>query len=122
MVETFKNDQLVIDRNENAEEVNLRFSGKSILRDPSDFVLPILIKGLEAAEQLKKRLTMDFRELSYMNSSTFTPVIKVLERARLGDTRVRAIYRKGLKWQEISFSALTIFCTQDGRIDIQGLE
>ncbi len=120
--ETFKNDQLTIDRKETKDELQLRFSGKSILRDPSDFVLPILLEALEMAEKASKRLTMDFRELSYMNSSTFTPVIKLLERARLGEARVTAIYKKGLKWQEVSFSALTIFRTSDGRIDISGAE
>ena len=119
---TYQKDSLTINRNETDDELTLRFFGKSILHNPSDFVLPILLDALEVAESHAKRLTMDFRDLTYMNSSTFTPVIKILERARLATNRVTAIYRKGLKWQEVSFTALTIFRTQDGRINIQGAE
>lgn len=122
ITDTYKNDQLTIRREDSPDEVRLVFSGKSILRDPSDFVLPILLESLEASLNQDKRLLMDFRDLSYMNSSTFTPVIKLLERARLGKGRVTALYKKGLKWQEVSFSALTIFRTNDGRIEITGAE
>jgi hypothetical protein len=51
-----------------------------------------------------------------------TPVIKVLEQARVGDGMVTVMYSKTLKWQDISFSALVIFQTPDGRIEIQGAE
>jgi hypothetical protein len=119
-LQTFTNDQLRIDVTEEAEAVTLRFLGKSILRDPNQFVMPILLKTLADANSGKKRLVMDFRELSYMNSSTLTPIIKILERARVGEGKISITYRKSLKWQDISFSALVIFRTPDGRIEIAG--
>jgi hypothetical protein len=119
-LQTYTNDQLRIDVSEETEAVTLRFLGKSILRDPNQFVMPILLKSLADANGTKRRLVMDFRELSYMNSSTLTPVIKVLERARVGEGKITIAYRKSLKWQDISFSALVIFRTPDGRIEIAG--
>jgi anti-anti-sigma regulatory factor len=81
---------------------------------------PLLLRALADAAVEKKRLVMDFRGLSYMNSSTLTPVIKILERARQSGGKISVQYRKSVKWQEISFSALIIFETQDQRIMIEG--
>lgn len=119
---SYNNDQLQIDQTEDDQSVTLRFLGKSILRDPTQFVMPILQRTLSEANKERKRLIMDFRDLSYLNSSTLTPVIKILELARVGEGQVTALYRRSLKWQEISFSALSIFRTQDGRIAITGEE
>ncbi len=121
-LESYVHDQLELNSREEDDSVTIRFSGKSILRDPAEFLMPILIRALESAEKSEKRLVMDFCALAYMNSSTLTPVIKVLERARLGEGRVTALYKKSLKWQHISFSALSIFQTPDGRIEIKGVE
>jgi hypothetical protein len=55
-----------------------------------------------------------------MNSSTITPIIKTLERAKRGKTRVTVTYLKSLKWQDVIFSALEIFRTKDGRVEIKG--
>ena len=65
---------------------------------------------------------MDFRKLEYMNSSTITPIIKVLDRAKRGKNHITVIYDKTLKWQELSFSAMEIFQTKDKRIEIKGAE
>lgn len=119
---TFVNDQLKIEIAEDDKKVTLRFLGKSILRDPNEFLLPILLQTLTDANSADKRIVMDFRDLTYMNSSTLTPVIKILERARVGEGWITVGYKKSLKWQDISFSALTIFQTQDRRIEIAGLD
>jgi hypothetical protein len=84
--------------------------------------MPILLRTLGEAIPARKRIVMNFRDLSYMNSSTLTPVIKILERARVGEGQITVEYRKSLKWQDISFSALVIFQTPDGRIVIEGTD
>jgi hypothetical protein len=56
-----------------------------------------------------------------MNSSTITPVIKILERAKRGETQIEVVYQKSLKWQDLIFSALEIFQTNDRRVEIKGL-
>jgi len=117
----YKNDLLEIEQHTEDDSISLRFRGKSILREPAEFLMPLLIKSLSVAGNESKRLVLDFRELSYMNSSTLTPLIKILERARAGRTALTTLYLKDLKWQEISFSALDIFQTQDLRIEIRGV-
>lgn len=121
MVAIYKNDLLEIEQRNADDTVSLFFRGKSILREPAEFLMPLLIKSLSAAGNEGKRLVLDFRELTYMNSSTLTPLIKILERARAGRTEVTTLYLKDLKWQDISFSALDIFQTQDRRIQIKGV-
>lgn len=118
--QTFHNNQLHVEVDEADAAVRMRFLGKSMLREPGEFLLPLLLKTLSDAIDVKKRIVLDFRELAYMNSSTLTPVIKILERARVGKGEITLVYRKALKWQDISFSALVIFQTPDGRIAIQG--
>jgi hypothetical protein len=82
---------------------------------------PILGDALRRAVETGKGIVMDFQKLEYMNSSTITPVIRILHEAKKNGSKVHVIYQKGLKWQELSFSALTIFQTDDGRIQIRGV-
>jgi hypothetical protein len=122
IVQSYTKDQLKIDVEKGETAFSVLFHGKSMLRDPNEFVMPILLKTLAEATGEKKRIVMDFRDLLYMNSSTLTPVIKILERARVGTGEITISYRRTLKWQDISFSALTIFQTPDRRILIEGVE
>ncbi|MGO8693318.1 MAG: hypothetical protein ACLQMF_06540 [Rectinemataceae bacterium] len=122
VAESYVNDQLKIDLAEDGETHTVRFLGKSFLRDPNVFVLPILTKVLQVAINDGKRMVIDFCNLDYMNSSTLTPVIKILERVRVGVGELTVTYRKSLKWQDISFSALIIFQTTDRRIEIAGMD
>lgn len=64
---------LSIAREDAGKEIRLIFSGKSILRSPAEFLQPILLQVLGEATLNEKRLVLDFRQLTYMNSSTFTP-------------------------------------------------
>jgi len=120
--QTYAYDQLKIDLNVEKNSYVVRFLGKSFLKDPSEFVLPILWKALQEAIVAGKRIVIDFRDLAYMNSSTLTPVIKILERVRVGRGEITIEYRKSMKWQDISFSALVIFQTPDRRIEIIGVD
>jgi hypothetical protein len=119
--ELFTNRFLTIQVVEHENTINVRWEGKSIDREPSKFISPILVKVLEMASDLNKRIIMDFQSMSYMNSSTITPIIKILERAKKGMTKITIFYQKSLKWQELNFSALKIFKTKDNRLEIKGL-
>lgn len=101
-------------------ELRLVLSGKSILRNANDTLLPLFIETLAAAQGAGKRLVLDFRALTYMNSSSFAPVIKVLEKARLGGASLQVFYSSDQQWQEVSFAAMKIFATPDGRVSING--
>ena len=117
----YTNKNLALRLIENKNTIEVEWEGKSIDREPANFISPILAKILNRASVKKKRITMDFRKLSYMNSSTITPVIKVLERAKKSKTKITIFYKKSLNWQELNFSALEIFNTQNNQIQIKGL-
>ena len=119
--EKYTNKYLTIEVIENESTIDVNWEGKSIDREPSKFVSPILVKVLEMASALNKRIIMDFQSLSYMNSSTITPIIKILDRAKNGMTKITITYQKKLKWQELNFSALEVFRTEDNRLEIKGL-
>jgi len=117
---TFTNNLLNLEVQENNSDINIRWTGKSVDREPAKFITPILVDSIRKSSDQNKRITLDFRELAYMNSSTITPIIKMLERAKRGKTRVTVIYLKSLTWQDVIFSALEIFRTKDGRVAIKG--
>ena len=119
---SFVSNLLKIEVDENRDSIAAYWTGKSIDRNPGKFLTPILVDLLEKGSELNKRIILNFQRLSYMNSSTITPVIKILERAKKGKVRVTVLYNKLLKWQELNFSALEIFQTKDKRVQIRGLE
>lgn len=116
----FDDGTLTMDQAQTDTELTLTLSGKCIIRDANDTLLPVFTRALEEAESAGLRLVLDFRPVSYMNSSSFAPVIKTLEKARRGDTALTLRYDSQQKWQTVSFSAMTIFRTPDGRIRIDG--
>jgi hypothetical protein len=120
--EKFSNELLEISVTEDKDSVNIYWSGKSIERQPSAFITPILIKFLKKCINNNKRMILDFSNIEYMNSSTITPIIKILERAKRSKVGVTVKYIGSLKWQHLIFSALEIFQTKDQRIIIQGNE
>jgi len=119
--ETFTSSLLTIEVKENETSFNIRWTGISIEREPTRFITPVLVDVIKKSSDRNKRIILDFRELAYMNSSTITPVIKILERAKRGETQIEVVYQKSLKWQDLIFSALEIFQTNDRRVEIKGL-
>lgn len=100
--------------------LTLELIGKCIIRDANDTLMPIFTTAMEESANNNVRLVLDFRQVTYMNSSSFAPVIKVLEKARLGKQALSICYDRQQKWQTVSFSAMTIFKTPDERIWIDG--
>lgn len=119
--ETFTSSLLTIEVKENETSFNIRWTGISIEREPTRFITPVLVDVIKKSSDRNKRIILDFRELAYMNSSTITPVIKILERAKRGETQIEVVYQKSLKWQDLIFTALEIFQTNDRRVEIKGL-
>jgi hypothetical protein len=118
--EKYTNDYLNIVVTEDSDRIHMHWSGKSIDRKPSIFLTPILIKIMKRSVDRDKRMIMDFCDIEYMNSSTITPIIKILERAKRSKVGVTVKYLAHLKWQDLIFSALEIFQTKDKRILIHG--
>jgi hypothetical protein len=120
--ESFVSNLLKVEVKETIDSIVTNWTGKSVDRNPSKFITPILVNLLEKSNEVKKRFILDFQKLEYMNSSTITPIIKILERAKNGNGQISVIYNKLLKWQDLSFSALKIFQTKDKRVEIRGLK
>ncbi len=102
------------------DSISILWQGKSTERNPSNFLNPILSDTLSKGASEEKKIILDFRELEFMNSSTVTPVAKMLEQGKKGSNSITIYYNKTKKWQELSFSALKIFETDDGRISVIG--
>jgi len=120
-IKTFANNALEIKVTENDEAIQLAWLGKSTDREPGKFIAPLLMDIIKRSTDLGKRVILDFRKLGYMNSSTITPIIRVLERAKKGKNMITVMYQKSLRWQEVNFSALRIFETTDQRVEIKGM-
>ena len=117
---TFKNNDLELKLQENLENISLTWSGESTEREPGIFLTPILDQVITLNEKTDKKIIMDFRQLQYMNSSTVTPIIRLIDKIKKGNHEMLILYQNHLDWQEICFSALLVFTTKDHRIDIKG--
>lgn len=115
----FAERELVIDVQDGPGELRLVWSGRSTDRDPGKFLMPIFQDLLERVRGDPKRITMDFTKVEYMNSSTFAPIVKLLDMARRSASSVTLEYTQSRKWQTLSFSALRTFETPDGRIAVR---
>lgn len=117
----YNNNLLKVEVKEKGDSIVAKWTGKSVDRNPSKFITPLLADILERSNGVTNKIILDFQELDYMNSSTITPIIKILERAKRSRVRLVVKYNKLLKWQDLSFSALKIFQTKDKRVEIRGL-
>ncbi|HSN93264.1 MAG TPA: STAS domain-containing protein [Anaeromyxobacteraceae bacterium] len=115
----FAERDLVIEVQESGEEIRLVWSGKSIDREPGRFLMPIFNQLLERVRGDPKRIAIDFSRVEYMNSSTFAPLVKLLDAARRSGASVVLEYSPSRNWQTLSFTALRTFETPDGRIAVR---
>ncbi|MDP3151952.1 MAG: hypothetical protein Q8N23_04745 [Archangium sp.] len=119
--QTFQQHTLTLELHDEGEAISLVWSGRSSSREPGVFIVPVLSRALELGRSQNKPLLLDFQSMAYMNSSTITPIIRLLGKAMRTANKVCVIYKKELKWQELSFTALEVFQTPDQRIEIRGV-
>jgi len=120
--ETFADRNLTLTVEDDGHVIRVEWTGKSTARDPGGFIAPILAKALKHSRTSGRPLVVDFVHIAYMNSSTITPIIRILDEAKRKGDKVTVLYKRSLKWQELSFSALEIFQTEDGRVTIRGVD
>lgn len=119
--ERFTSHLLTLEKIVDESSITIRFIGRSNERNPSKFIYPILSDALDQSAHSNKDIILDFMDLEYMNSSTITPILKILDKVRCEEKyRVTIVYRQSLRWQDLSFSALKIFQSRDNRIRITG--
>ena len=119
--QTYVQNTLTLELRDEEAAVSLIWSGRSTGREPGTFIVPVLSRALELGRVQDKALVLDFQAMAYMNSSTITPIIRLLGKAMRTVNKVRVVYRRDLKWQELSFTALEVFQTPDQRIEICGV-
>jgi len=90
--ESYVSNSLKLEIQEKPDSITTDWIGKSIERNPGQFLNPILVKLVNKSNETHKRMVLDFRRLDYMNSSTITPIIKILERAKKGKTNITILY------------------------------
>lgn len=112
--------ELTLELRQTSQELRLTWRGKSTDREPGQFLVPVLAEAFESARAAGVALVLDFTGLDYMNSSTFTPVVKALDDSRRLSVPVVLEYSLSRRWQALSFSALRTFETLDGRIKVDG--
>lgn len=119
-IKTHTSNLLTIEVEEIDTIIEIRFKGRSIEREPGSFISPILLESLQKGIESNRRVRINFESLGYMNSSTITPLLKILENLQKSQSSISILYKKSKKWQELCFSALKIFETRDKRIEIVG--
>src|SRR3954451_13341245 len=95
----FQDGALKLELEQGTNEIRVAWSGRSTAREPGRFILPVLSKAVELSDVAGYPLVLDFRRIEYMNSSTITPIIRMLEQARRASRSIRVLYQKSVKWQ-----------------------
>lgn len=119
-VQRWQQGELVLEARASPGELQVTWRGRSDERDPARFLAPVLAELVETSRRASARLRLDFTALEYMNSSTFTPIVKALGDARRSRVPIALEYAQGKSWQALSFSALRTFETADGSVAVLG--
>lgn len=112
-------DELRIEeRAESPAKVELWFCGRSNARQPIDLLGPFFGQWLDRAAQAGAELVLRFEELEYMNSSTISAIIHLIQGAKSRGVRLELSYAPAKKWQKLSFDALRVFQKQDENLKL----
>jgi hypothetical protein len=117
---TYANAELTISVHEKETVIEVLWLGRSTAREPKIFIQPILNDIVDLANKIQKPINMDFRKLEYMNSSTITPILRMLEDAANANSTFSITYDSSLRWQELNFSALEIFRGKNRNFRLEG--
>lgn len=97
--------ELKIEVVSDGDTVTARWLGRSQMRNPSHLIGTFLD---DLVDQLRgRRLILDFRDLGYMNSSTFVPITRVVRRASTSKLSLIVRYRPAITWQRAPFEMLS---------------
>lgn len=117
-IETHQDGRLTLEISFEPSQVTVKWLGESKEREPIKFISPVFEHIY--SKDSKNPIVMDFTKLEYMNSSTVTPIVKQIEHAKRENRKITIYYKKGLKWQELSFSALRVF-NIPGIVEVTGI-
>ena len=98
---------------EDDDTILMEWIGKSTSLYPSQFLDPIFNKALAK----NKKIILNFSQLSYVTSSTLTPIIKLLDSVNRGTGQIEIRYDSTVDWQVLTFPSFIMF-TECDRIKI----
>lgn len=99
--------------------VRLDWRGKSTARNPGAELSPFLARWFDLALARDARLELHFEELEHLNSSTISVVVQLLQRLRDEPLELTLRYRGEVSWQRLTFEALRVFGSPNGRLRIE---
>jgi len=100
----FASDRLTIRRSAARQQYILYWSGECDFRNPTEVLGPTL-NGLQQ-ELRDRQLVLDFRELTFMNSSSVTPILALVKGVCSRGIAVHLIYNANLSWQRSTASSM----------------
>lgn len=112
----YRNDDLSIDVEQDAEAVRLLWRGKSRARDPAATLDPFFEQAGADAQAKQLRLVFALNALEYVNSATLAALIKAITRLRVRKVPVEITYDADVGWQWRSAEALRVLEDEDGMV------
>jgi len=103
---------------EDGAETILQWQGTSTAREPASVINPYVDKIVPLLKS--KTVRLDFTKLQYMNSSTVTPIIRLIRLFDSEGIKTTVIYDKSSKWQQASFKALETLARMLDNIHVLG--
>jgi anti-anti-sigma regulatory factor len=103
-VELFASDRLTIHSVSTDKRYTLNWSGECDFRNPSEALGPTL-RGV-LPELRERRLVLDFRGLTFMNSSSVSPILMFIKAACSRGIWVHLVYNVNLSWQRTTASSM----------------
>lgn len=100
----FFGDRLTIRKSTLREQCVLRWSGECDFRNPAETLGPVLKSVADTIPE--RRIIVDFRELSFMNSSAVTPILVFLKDIVAKGCQMHLIYNSQISWQRSTASAM----------------
>jgi len=98
--------------------LRLIWRGQSVERNPSTFLLPFFTQWANEAEECGFTLSMDFSRLEFMNSSSISPIIAMVQDLKQRRVPLILRYDGKIKWQSLSFAALRVFVGGPGKVTL----
>lgn len=117
-IETLRTDKISIGAKEVEGHIHVYFNGDIDLLNPEEMLEPYFMKLHNLALKMKcKKISLDFKELFFMNSSGIKSLIKWLsknsEMPRDKQYKFTLLENREIAWQEASFKLMSLLISPE---------
>lgn len=99
--------------------IELKWEGKSIDLNPDNLFHPFFEEVIKELQAKNYSLVINFFPLVYMNSATMNSIIFFIKELLEKKIKTKVVYNRDLKWQDLNFSTLEIFLTEDKLFELE---